>query len=155
VVLSAKPRLLIGPTLEQRAKVQDVFRGVWGLAGLVSPLPGGRIVKYLTWHWVFFITVPVGLGAAALLVFFFHEQVQRKPQKLGYAGAALLSAGVVTLLFGVQGVGRNLRPPRRWGGGERGAPGSGRQGADEGEDAASRVSPSCSAGRSTSRCSSA
>ncbi|HEY0096267.1 MAG TPA: MFS transporter, partial [Archangium sp.] len=44
-------------TLEQRAKVQGVFSGVWGLAGLVGPLTGGLIVKYLTWHWVFFINV--------------------------------------------------------------------------------------------------
>ena len=95
-------------TLEQRAKVQGVFSGVWGIAGLVGPLTGGLIVKYLTWHWVFFINVPVGLGAFALLVFFFHEQVQHKPQKLDYAGAVLLSAGVVALLFGVQGIGRNL-----------------------------------------------
>jgi EmrB/QacA subfamily drug resistance transporter len=95
-------------TLEQRAKVQGVFSAVWGLAGLVGPLTGGLIVKYLSWHWVFFINVPVGLGAAALLVAFFHEQVQRKPQKLDYAGAALLSAGVVALLFGVQGLGSNL-----------------------------------------------
>ncbi|HZI06072.1 MAG TPA: MDR family MFS transporter [Archangium sp.] len=95
-------------TLEQRAKVQGVFSAVWGISGLVGPLTGGLIVKYLTWHWVFFINVPVGLGALALLVVFFHEQVQRKPQKLDYAGAALLSAGVVALLFGVQGIGRNL-----------------------------------------------
>ncbi|MFE8598230.1 MDR family MFS transporter [Archangium violaceum] len=95
-------------TLEQWAKVQGVFSGVWGIAGLVGPLTGGLIVKYLTWHWVFFINVPVGLGAFALLVFFFHEQVQHKPQKLDYAGAVLLSAGVVALLFGVQGIGRNL-----------------------------------------------
>ncbi|PTL77042.1 MDR family MFS transporter [Vitiosangium sp. GDMCC 1.1324] len=95
-------------TLEQRAKVQGVFSAVWGIAGLVGPLTGGLIVKYLTWHWVFFINVPVGLGALGLLIVFYHEQVQRKPQKLDYAGALLLSAGVVALLIGVQGTGRNL-----------------------------------------------
>ncbi|QRK11015.1 MFS transporter [Archangium violaceum] len=95
-------------TLEQRAKVQGVFSAVWGIAGLVGPLTGGLIVKYLSWHWIFFINVPVGLGAMGLLVAVFHEQVQHKPQKLDFAGAALLSAGVVALLFGVQGVGRNL-----------------------------------------------
>jgi MFS family permease len=95
-------------TLEQRAKVQGAFSGVWGLAGLVGPLTGGLIVKYLTWHWVFFINVPVGLAALGLLLGFFHEQVQRKPQKLDFAGAALLSGGVVALLFGVQSLGRNL-----------------------------------------------
>ncbi len=95
-------------TLHERARVQGAFSGVWGLAGLVGPLTGGLIVKYLSWHWVFFINVPVGLGAMGLLVAFFHEQVQHKPQKLDFAGAALLSAGVVALLIGVQGLGRNL-----------------------------------------------
>ncbi|ADO68312.1 MDR family MFS transporter [Stigmatella aurantiaca] len=95
-------------TLEQRAKVQGAFSAVWGVAGLVGPLTGGLIVKYLSWHWVFFINVPVGLGALALLIFFFHEKVQHKPQKLDFAGAVLLSAGVVALLFGVQGTGRSL-----------------------------------------------
>jgi EmrB/QacA subfamily drug resistance transporter len=95
-------------SLEQRAKVQGAFSAVWGLAGLVGPLAGGLIVKYLSWHWVFFINVPVGLGAAALLVAFFHEQVQRKPQQLDFAGAALLAGWVVALLIGVQGIGRNL-----------------------------------------------
>ncbi|MDY7226846.1 MDR family MFS transporter [Hyalangium rubrum] len=95
-------------SLEERAKVQGAFSGVWGLAGLIGPLTGGLIVKYLSWHWVFFINVPVGIGVVGLLVFCFHEQVQRKPQKLDFAGAALLSAGVVMLLIGVQGMGQNL-----------------------------------------------
>jgi len=95
-------------TLRQRASVQSVFSGVWGLAGLVGPITGGLIVKYLSWHWVFFINVPVGLGALGLLLAFFHEQVHHQPRKLDFAGAALLSAGVVALLVGVQGLGRNL-----------------------------------------------
>ncbi|MFP2904578.1 MDR family MFS transporter [Pyxidicoccus sp. 3LFB2] len=95
-------------SLEERAKVQGAFSAVWGVAGLVGPLTGGLIVKYLSWHWVFFINVPVGVATSLLLMTFFHEQVQRRPQQLDYAGAALLSAGVVALLFGVQGVGRNL-----------------------------------------------
>lgn len=95
-------------TLKERARVQGAFSAVWGLAGLVGPLTGGLIVKYLSWHWVFFINVPVGLGALGLLLFFFHEQVQRKPQRLDFAGAGLLSAGVVLLLIGVQGVDQSL-----------------------------------------------
>jgi EmrB/QacA subfamily drug resistance transporter len=95
-------------TVQERARVQGAFSAVWGVAGLVGPLTGGLIVKYLSWHWVFFINVPVGVGVMALLVAFFHEQVQRKPQRLDIAGALLLSAGVVALLFGVQGLGHNL-----------------------------------------------
>ncbi|MCY1045721.1 MDR family MFS transporter [Corallococcus sp. bb12-1] len=96
-------------TLEQRAKVQGAFSAVWGIAGLAGPLTGGLIVKYLTWHWVFFINIPIGVGVMALLVVFFQEELKRKvAARLDYAGAALLSAGVVALLFGVQGTGRTL-----------------------------------------------
>jgi EmrB/QacA subfamily drug resistance transporter len=95
-------------SLEERARVQGAFSAVWGVAGLIGPLTGGLIVKYLSWHWVFFINVPVGVATSLLLMTFFHEQVQRKPQRLDYAGAALLSGGVVALLFGVQGIGQNL-----------------------------------------------
>lgn len=95
-------------TLEERAKVQGAFSAVWGIAGLIGPITGGFIVKYMTWHWVFFINVPVGVGCLVLLMSYFHERVERKPQKLDYAGAALLTGWVVALLVGVQGVGVNL-----------------------------------------------
>ncbi|NOK03241.1 MULTISPECIES: MDR family MFS transporter [Myxococcus] len=95
-------------TLEERAKVQGAFSAVWGIAGLIGPITGGFLVKYLTWHWVFFINVPVGVGCLILLLSYFHERVERKPQKLDYAGAALLTGWVVALLVGVQGVGVNL-----------------------------------------------
>nr|CAB37973.1 hypothetical protein [Myxococcus xanthus] len=95
-------------TLEERAKVQGAFSAVWGIAGLIGPITGGFLVKYLTWHWVFFINVPVGVGCLVLLLSYFHERVERKPQKLDYAGAALLTGWVVALLVGVQGVGVNL-----------------------------------------------
>jgi EmrB/QacA subfamily drug resistance transporter len=95
-------------SLEERVKVQGAFSAVWGVAGLVGPLTGGVLVKYLSWHWVFFINVPVGVTTSLLLMTFFHEQVKRRPQQLDYAGAALLCAGVVALLFGVQNLGQNL-----------------------------------------------
>lgn len=96
-------------TLEQRGKVQGAFSAVWGIAGLAGPLTGGLIVKYLTWHWIFFINIPIGIASMVLLVAFFHEQLKPKVRaRLDYAGAALLSSGVVALLFGVQGSGRTL-----------------------------------------------
>lgn len=95
-------------TMEERGRVQGAFSAVWGVAGLVGPVTGGLIVKYLSWHWIFFINVPVAVLTFGLLVAFFHEEVQHKPQQLDYAGAALLCAGVVALLVGVQGIGMNL-----------------------------------------------
>lgn len=54
-------------TTEQRAKIQGVFSSVWGLASIAGPLAGGFITDHLSWPWVFFVNVPFGLGAAAIM----------------------------------------------------------------------------------------
>ena len=89
--------------LEERSRMQGVFGAVWGVAGLIGPLLGGIIVKYLSWRWVFFINVPAGIAAAALLVGALHENVERRRHSLDWAGAGLLTVGLTALLIGVHG----------------------------------------------------
>src|SRR3954467_6655002 len=102
--------------LEERARMQGVFGAVWGVAGLIGPLLGGIIVKYLSWRWVFFINVPFGIAAAALLVVSLHENVEHRRHSLDRAGASLLTLGLAALLFGTHGgtasaIGLPLPPP--------------------------------------------
>jgi EmrB/QacA subfamily drug resistance transporter len=89
--------------LEERARMQGVFGAVWGVAGLIGPLLGGIIVKYLSWRWVFFINVPAGIASAALLVVALHEDVEHRAHSLDLAGAGLLTLGLTALLFGAHG----------------------------------------------------
>jgi EmrB/QacA subfamily drug resistance transporter len=89
--------------LEERSRMQGVFGAVWGVAGLIGPLLGGIIVKYLSWRWVFFINVPAGIAAAALLVVALHENVEHRQHSLDWIGAGLLTLGLTALLFGVHG----------------------------------------------------
>ncbi len=89
--------------LEERSRMQGVFGAVWGVAGLIGPLLGGIIVKYLSWRWVFFINVPAGIAAAALLVVALHENVEHRQHSLDWSGAGLLTLGLTALLFGVHG----------------------------------------------------
>src|SRR5204862_4734720 len=89
--------------LEERSRMQGVFGAVWGVAGLVGPLLGGIIVKYLSWRWVFFINVPAGIAAAAVLMVALHEDVEHRPHSLDLAGAGLLMLGLTALLVGVHG----------------------------------------------------
>ena len=89
--------------LEERSRMQGVFGAVWGVAGLIGPLLGGIIVKYLSWRWVFFINVPAGIAAAALLMVGFHEKVEHRQHSLDWVGAALLTLGLTALLVGVHG----------------------------------------------------
>jgi EmrB/QacA subfamily drug resistance transporter len=89
--------------LEERSRMQGVFGAVWGVAGLVGPLLGGIIVKYLSWRWVFFINVPAGVAAAALLVAALHENVGHQTHALDWSGAALLTLGLSALLVAAHG----------------------------------------------------
>src|SRR4030095_5095000 len=56
-------------TLEQRAKMQGLFSGVWGVSSIVGPLLGGFLVDQLSWCWIFYINVIPALLAAALVAF--------------------------------------------------------------------------------------
>jgi EmrB/QacA subfamily drug resistance transporter len=96
--------ILIGEmfSLEQRAKMQGLFSGVWGVSSIIGPLLGGFIVDKLSWHWVFYINLPPGLLAAGLVAFAWRDQAHSHARPaVDYAGAALLTASVVALLLGL------------------------------------------------------
>src|SRR6185437_3947222 len=59
-------------TLEERAKVQALFSGVWGVSSLAGPWIGGVLTDQLSWRWVFFVTVPFAIVSAFILVTQFH-----------------------------------------------------------------------------------
>ncbi|HXZ04132.1 MAG TPA: MFS transporter, partial [Ktedonobacteraceae bacterium] len=85
--------------LEERARVQGLFSGVWAMSSIVGPALGGLIVDHFSWRWVFYINIPFGLLSALLLIIYFKEKVERTKVVLDYAGTLLLSGGVVALLF--------------------------------------------------------
>ena len=64
--------------VHQRARIQGILGAVWGLAGLIGPVLGGAIVHWLSWRWVFYVNIPLGLGCAAVLIFAYHEKVERQ-----------------------------------------------------------------------------
>ena len=88
--------------LEQRAKMQGFFSGVWGVSSIIGPLLGGFLVDQLSWHWVFYVNIPPGLIAAALVAFAWQDQAQSHERPaVDYWGAFLLTSSVVALLLGL------------------------------------------------------
>ncbi|HET7752684.1 MAG TPA: MDR family MFS transporter [Anaeromyxobacteraceae bacterium] len=94
--------------VHERARIQGVFGAVWGLAGLVGPLLGGAIVHSLSWRWVFWINLPVGIASLLVLQAAFHERVERHPHGLDVAGAVTLSLAVVAVLVGARSAQQTL-----------------------------------------------
>lgn len=85
--------------LEERAKVQGLFSGVWGISSVVGPAVGGLIVDHFSWRWVFFVNVPFGIASVVLLALSLKENVERRKRSLDYLGTLTLTGGIVALLF--------------------------------------------------------
>lgn len=86
-------------TVAERAKVQGYIASVWGVSAVVGPALGGFFAEYLTWHWIFFTNVPLGLLAAWLVLRHHREKVERRPRRqVDWAGAALLTVAVTLVL---------------------------------------------------------
>ena len=88
-------------SLEERARIQGLFSGVWGLAALVGPLAGAWMTMSFGWRSIFSINIPLGLVALTLVLTQMIESRADRPGELDLAGAATLALGVTAILFGV------------------------------------------------------
>ena len=86
-------------TLEERARMQAYFSGVWGLSSVVGPIVGGFITDQISWRWVFYINVPVGIVAALIIGFALKEPKLTKKPKIDYAGAGVLMLAISLLML--------------------------------------------------------
>jgi len=88
--------------LERRAKMQGYISGVWGLASLVGPLLGGFLTDFVSWRWVFYINLPFGAVAMALIATALRGEPRsaRRPV-IDYGGLVLFASGISALLYGV------------------------------------------------------
>jgi EmrB/QacA subfamily drug resistance transporter len=84
----------------ERARYQGLFGGIFALASVVGPLIGGYLTDSLSWRWVFYVNLPVGFIALAML-WAFPESVQPRQgrSRIDFAGATTLVAGVIPLLL--------------------------------------------------------
>jgi EmrB/QacA subfamily drug resistance transporter len=88
----------------ERGRYQGLFGGVFGLATVVGPLLGGFIVEHLSWRWIFYINVPLGVLALVVIGLVFKPHVAHVKHKNDYMGAAFLAASLTCIiLFTSQG----------------------------------------------------
>lgn len=96
-------------TVEERARMQAFFSGVWGLSSVVGPIVGGFITDQLSWRWVFYINVPFGIIAAVIMQLSLKEPKRQSRPAIDYAGAALLMASITLLMLALVEGGATLR----------------------------------------------
>ncbi|MEM7348296.1 MAG: MDR family MFS transporter, partial [Chloroflexota bacterium] len=87
---------------EERAQMQGLLAGVWGISAVIGPLLGGFLVDQLSWRWVFYINIIPGLIGAATVWYLWQDDVQERETtniSVDYAGTLLLTVMIVAFLL--------------------------------------------------------
>lgn len=93
----------------ERARALGWVTAFYTLSTVVGPLIGGWLVDTLSWHWVFFINLPIGLISLFLLQFSYHESKREETQThFDYWGSGLLISTLIILLFASDAIASSL-----------------------------------------------
>lgn len=93
--------------LERRARLQGYLSGVWGVASMIGPPLGGLLTDHVSWRWVFYMNLPVGAVAMALVATALRTEA-RPPRRHGidWRGAACFALGIVLVMLALLEAGR-------------------------------------------------
>lgn len=84
----------------ERGKYQGLFAAVWGLASIFGPTLGGWLTDSLSWRWTFYVNLPVGAIAVAMIALEFPNiRPPRKEHVIDWMGVFTLSASLIPLLI--------------------------------------------------------
>ena len=89
-------------TPAERGKYLGLFGAMFGLSSLLGPGIGGFITDSVSWHWIFFVNVPIGL--VSLVILWRLLPAIKRPEavrNIDYAGAAVLTAAIAPFLIGL------------------------------------------------------
>ena len=88
----------------ERGRYQGLFGGVYGLATVIGPLLGGFMVDHLSWRWIFYVNLPLGVLCIAIIAAVFHPHTRHKKHAIDYWGAAWLTVALSgIILFTTEG----------------------------------------------------
>lgn len=106
--MGSLPYIIVGyvyRNIKQRTKIMGYLTASFNAALILGPLVGGSIIDALSWHWVFYLNIPIGLIAITLSLLFFRPVTPKSELKFDFPGACLLAIGLLLFLMGIQLIG--------------------------------------------------
>ncbi|HDJ7348386.1 TPA: MFS transporter [Staphylococcus aureus] len=84
-----------------RYKIMGIVGSVWGISSIIGPLLGGGILEFATWHWLFYINIPIAIIAIILVVWTFHfpEEETVAKSKFDTKGITLFYIFIGLIIF--------------------------------------------------------
>ena len=102
-MMMANAMAIIGDLFEprERARYQGLTGAVFGLASVFGPMLGGWLTDSLSWRWIFYINIPLGIMALVVLARVMPTPVPGQQHRVDWWGGLILTAGLVPLLLGL------------------------------------------------------
>jgi EmrB/QacA subfamily drug resistance transporter len=89
----------------ERGKVQGYLASVWAISAVLGPMVGALIIHRLSWAWIFWMNIPVGIAAAWGFIRYLHEAPNRKETNIDFLGAGLFTATVAAAMIALTDAG--------------------------------------------------
>ncbi|MEE1928542.1 MDR family MFS transporter [Streptomyces sp. TRM 70351] len=84
----------------ERGRYQGLFGAVFGASSVLGPLLGGLFVDHLSWRWVFYVNLPLGVLALLVIAAVLHIPVRRDRHRIDYLGTLLIAAVATCVVLG-------------------------------------------------------
>lgn len=83
----------------ERGRYQGIFGAVFGVSSVAGPLLGGFFVEHLSWQWIFYVNLPIGAVALAVIAAVLPASATRRSHSIDWLGTGLMASGVSCLIL--------------------------------------------------------